>query len=350
MLSFLAAVLVFGIIILVHEFGHFLLAKKNGIGVIEFSIGMGPRLFSFDKGETKYSLKLLPFGGSCMMMGEDESNSDPRAFNNKSVWGRISVIAAGPIFNFILAFFFAVIIVLRVGYDSAELSGVIEGYPAQEAGLQAGDVLTNINGQKITVYRDVTLYLFMNQGKALNVEYKRPVQGGYEKFHTTIVPKYSEETGTYMMGIERINYRTPVKNIGEVIKYSAYEVQFCVTTAIKSIGMMFKGEVKTDDIAGPVRMVTMIDESVKENIAYGLEAVLLNLANMCVLFSANLGIMNLLPIPALDGGRLVFLFLEVLRGKPVDKEKEGMVHMVGMMLLMALMVFVVFNDIRNLFW
>ena len=146
-MSIIVAVLVFGLIILIHEFGHFIVAKKCGIGVIEFSIGMGPRLCSFTKGETRYSIKCLPFGGSCMMMGEDENDSDPRAFNNKPVWSRIAVIAAGPVFNFILAFLLALVIVSYVGYDAPVLSGVMEGFPAEEQGLQAGDVLTKVNGR-----------------------------------------------------------------------------------------------------------------------------------------------------------------------------------------------------------
>lgn len=138
MLSVLAALLVFGLIVLIHEFGHFLFAKRGGITVDEFSIGMGPRIFSFERGGTRYSLKILPFGGSCMMRGEDEANSDPGAFNNKPVWTRIKVIAAGPVFNFILAFVFACLIVGYTGYDPAEVISVVDGYPAKEAGIQRG--------------------------------------------------------------------------------------------------------------------------------------------------------------------------------------------------------------------
>ena len=158
MLNIIAAVLVFGLIVLVHEFGHFLLAKLNGIGVVEFSIGMGPRLCSWQRGETRYSLKILPFGGSCMMLGEDEKDADPKAFNNKSVWARISVVFAGPAFNFILAFLFAVIIVMNIGYQKFQISDVTEGSPAAEAGLQPGDVITRVNSRKITAYEDVQVY------------------------------------------------------------------------------------------------------------------------------------------------------------------------------------------------
>lgn len=351
-MSILVAILVFGLIILIHEFGHFIVAKKCGIGVLEFSIGMGPRLFSFNKGDTRYSIKILPFGGSCMMMGEDENDSDPRAFNNKSVWARIAVIAAGPLFNFLLAFLLALIIISYVGYDAPVLSGVTDGYPAKEQGMQAGDVITKINGKKITIYRDLQMYLFMNPGKELKVEFKRPVADGsaMEKHTVNLVPKFSEDTHTYMMGIQTSPYRQKTTSVLETLKYSAYEVDYCIKSTIDSVGMLITGKVSKKDIAGPVRMVSVIDETVEQSRSYGIAVTLLTLANLCLLLSANLGVMNLLPIPALDGGRLVFLILEVLRGKPVDKEKEGMVHMAGMVFLMGLMVFVLFNDITTLFF
>lgn len=350
-MSIIVAILVFGLIILIHEFGHFIVAKKCGIGVIEFSIGMGPRLFSVEKGETRYSLKAMPFGGSCMMMGEDENDSDPRAFNNKSVWARMAVIVAGPVFNFILAFVLAIIIVSNVGYDPAKLTGVMEGFPAQEQGMQSGDVITRVNGAKIRLYRELQMYLIMNPGKKLNIEYERPIQGASaEKQTVVLTPKYSEEYGSYMAGIQVSSYRTPVSSIGELLKYSFSEVRFCIKNTISSVGMLIRGKVNKDDIAGPVRMIGIIDDTVEETKAYGVSATLLILANLCVLLSANLGVMNLLPIPALDGGRLVFLILEAVRGKPMNKEKEGMVHTVGFIALMGLMVFVLFNDIVMMFF
>ncbi len=350
-MSIIVAVLVFGMIILIHEFGHFIVAKQCGIGVLEFSIGMGPRLLSFERGETRYSVKAFPFGGSCMMLGEDENASDPRAFNNKSVWARIAVIAAGPVFNFILAFFLALVIIHQAGHDSPRLLGVIEGFPAQEQGLQEGNLITRLNRERIVVYRDITMYMMLHPSDPVTVEYKRTMDDGtVQTRRADLIPRYSQEYQTYMLGIRGSAYREPVTTVADTIKYSAYEVVYWIKTAIRSIMMMFQGQVGADDIAGPVRMVSIIDETVEENRQYGMEMVVLNLINLCVLLSANLGVMNLLPIPALDGGRLAFLVVEAVRGKPVDKEKEGMVHMAGMVLLMGLMVFVLFNDIVLLFF
>lgn len=346
MISLIAAVLVFGTIVLIHEFGHFIVAKRCGIGVIEFSIGMGPRILSFEKGGTRYSIKCLPFGGSCMMNGEDENASDETSFNSKSVWARMAVIAAGPIFNFILAFLLSLIIVSYAGYDSPEIAGIIDGYPAQEAGLREGDVITKFNNKSIVIYRDIQLYIALKPSDSIQVSYRRPGVEGVQT--TTLTPRYSADSGTYLMGIRGIGVK-PADTIGKKLKYSAYEVKYWIDYAIKSIGMIFSGSVKADEISGPVKIVSMIGDTVEENKQYGVTSVLLNLVNMCILLSANLGVMNLLPIPALDGGRLVFLILEVLRGKPIDKEKEGMVHLGGMVLLMALMVIVLFNDIRSFF-
>lgn len=354
MLNIIAAILVFGFIVLVHEFGHFLLAKLNGIGVVEFSIGMGPRLFSFVKGETRYSIKILPFGGSCMMVGEDEDASDPKAFAGKPVWARIAVIAAGPGFNFILAFLFALILVAHTGHDSPVLTSVMDGYPAQEAGLMAGDKLVKINGRRVSAYRDVGLYLMSHPGKTVTVKLERPEGGTWEKgtpFQTmekVLTPAYSAEQGSYMIGAYFEGYKK-VTSLPQLIRYSAYEVKFCVVSTFDSLRMLFSRQVKADEaVAGPVRIVSMVGETVGEGRAAGGSALLLIVSYWILLLSTSLGIMNLLPIPALDGGRLVFLLLELLRGKPIDPEKENMVHMVGMMALMALMVLVLFNDVRNL--
>lgn len=354
MLSILAAILLFGFIVLIHELGHFLFAKVSGIGVIEFSIGMGPRLCSFVRGETRYSIKALPFGGSCMMVGEDAENPDPKAFNNKPVLARIAVIAAGPVFNFILAFVFALVIVAHIGHDSPVLYGVGEGTPAQEAGLQQGDKITRINNRKVTAYRDVWLYTLAHPGEPVTVRYERPAGGSWEsggaaeKRSAVLTPFYDEEHQAYMLGVQFYGNQ-PVQNIGELIRYGAYEVKYCIMATFDSIGMMVRKQVKVDEaVSGPIGVVSMIGETVESSSEFGARAVLLQLSNWAMILSASLGIMNLLPIPALDGGRLMFLFLELVRGKPIDPEKEGMVHMAGMVLLMALMVFVLFNDISKL--
>lgn len=348
MLNIVAAIFVFGILVMFHEFGHFLFAKWNGIGVVEFAIGMGPKLLSIQKGETLYSIRLLPIGGFCMMVGEDggeDMANNPKAFSNKSVWARISVVAAGPIFNFILAWFLAMVIVANVGYDLPRISGTTEGYSAYEQGMQEGDVITKINGHSVKLYREVSMYLYFHPQEELDVVYKR----GDETRTAHLTPKYSEETGSYRIGIVVSGQYVPTQNLFEVMEYGVYEVRYCINNVLQSLSYMLKGQVKSEDIGGPVRVVSIIGETVEETKSYGWEILLLNLANISVLLSANLGVMNLLPIPALDGGRLLFLLIELLRGKPLPPDKEGMVHFVGFAFLMLLMVVLVFNDIRNIF-
>ena len=284
------------------------------------------------------------------MLGEDEENSDQSAFNNKSVWARISVVAAGPIFNFLLAFLLSMVIVGLTGYQPATVMEVMDGYPAKEAGLLPGDMITEINGRNIHSKDDITLYIQTHAGKTMKVEYKRADgNGGVERRSAVIVPQYSEEDGGYLMGVRFDGVAKPVNGIGQLLVHSAYEVKYWIQYVFDAFYMMFHGEVSLNDLSGPVGIVTTIDDTVDQVIPYGRTVVILTLINFCILLSANLGVMNLLPIPALDGGRLVFLFIEAVRGKPIDKEKEGMVHMAGMMLLMALMVLVLFNDVRKLF-
>lgn len=392
-MSLVAAILVFGLIILFHEFGHFLMAKRGGIGVVEFSLGMGPRLFSVVKGGTRYSLKAFPFGGSCMMLGEDldleedsEQDGDKRAaeiressgdslsrerhetfksqenqsgrenercqaspecrgafFNDTPVWTRFLVIAAGPFFNFILAFLGACFIISSVGYEPTDVYSVTEGYPAEAAGIRAGDVITHINGKRMHNYGDILNYISFHPGQTLTVSFRR----SQEKQTAVIEPKFSEEYGRYLIGIG-YGGRRKSESLFTTAKYGYYELCYWVDTTFESLKMIVRRQVGANDIAGPVRIVSMLDNTVKESREFGLMAVLLNLTNMCVLLSVNLGVMNLLPIPALDGGRLVFILLEALRGRPVDREKEGMIHMAGMAVLMVLMVLILFNDIRNM--
>lgn len=335
------ALLLFGIIVFVHELGHFLLAKKNGITVSEFSIGMGPRIASTVKGGTRYSLKLLPIGGSCMM-GEDEGDDmSEGSFNSKSVWARISVIAAGPVFNFILAFLFAVILVSKIGYDEPVVGTVMEDFPAQEAGLQAGDKITKINNKSIHIFREISFYNQFHQGETMEVSY---VRDG-EKHQTKIEPKKSEDGG-YLMGITPQAYQKAT--LGKALQYGVYEVKFWIETTLDSLKMLVTGKIGVDNLSGPVGIVDVVGQSYQESKSYGISTVILNLMNFAILLSANLGVMNLLPLPALDGGRLVFLIVEGIRGKRVPPEKEGMVHLAGLILLFGLMIFVLFNDIKRI--
>ena len=415
-------------IIIFHELGHFLLAKRNGIAVTEFSLGMGPRLLSKVIGETRYSLKLFPIGGSCMMVGEDDDDDSQGSFNRASVWARISVVAAGPIFNFILAFIFAMIITSVIGYDPSTVLQVEEGSPAQKAGRQEGDVITEFQGRHISIGRDLELYMTLHglqdenvtltyerDGEEHEISYTADSQTSYLLgFYYNITEGEPEVTqvmldGSMMeagvqagdiireingvkistgqdiqdyiaanpldgseitLGIERngdirqisvtpkmtkqvdagfvYNLYREKTNFPGVIKYSAVEVRYWITSTIESLVMLVKGQFTVNDLSGPVGIINVIGDSYEEAKTEGTVMVWMQMLYWAILLSANLGVMNLLPIPALDGGRLVFLIIEAIRRKKINPNVEGMIHFAGFVLLMVLMVFVMFNDIRRI--
>ena len=359
-LGYLAAVVVLGGIILFHEFGHYLLARLNGIAVVEFSVGFGPRLLSWVSKKTgiRYSLKLLPLGGSCAMLGEFGEDEDEKeevpdlkgvSFFDKGPLAKMAVIAAGPIFNFILAFVFSLVILSWAGIDPAVIAGTSEGMPAETAGLKEGDVITKLDGRKIHLSREISMYLMTAGQDPVQVEYRRydETSSSWTTEHTVIQPEFKD--GRYYLGVILQGHRDAPESLVQVLQYSVYEVRYWILTVIDSLKMIVGGKVTTNDIAGPVRIVTIIDQTVEENTQYGFVTVVMNLLNLMVMFSANLGVMNLLPFPALDGGRLVFLFWELVTGHPVSQRIEGAVNMTGMALLMTFWVFVVFNDLRMIF-
>lgn len=367
------AILVFSLIIIIHEFGHFIVAKWNKIGVIEFSLGMGPRLISWVKTETGrkvfflksskffeehpdymdntiYSWKVLPFGGSCMMLGEEEAVEDERAFGKKSVYARMAVIFAGPFFNLVLAFILALVIMGAVGYDEAAVNKVEAGSPMAQAGVQPGDLITEINGTKIVIERDLRTYLLFHPTTAEPARFKISRNG--EERELTVTPAIMKDkngTESYKFGYSYGNMsRTRVYGF-DVVKYALYEVKFWITTTIQSLGQMITGKVSPKDVSGPVGIVQYVGETVNESASGGAWFVVLQLINISILLTANLGVMNLLPIPALDGGRLLLLIVEWIRRKPINAKVEGYVNMTGFALLMILMVLILGNDIAKIF-
>ena len=342
-------VLIFGTIVLSHEFGHYLLAKVNGIHVVEFAIGMGPKLVGFHKNGTDYVIRLLPIGGACMFEGEDglnqqEGEPSPNSFNAAPVWARISSVVAGPLFNFILAFLLAFILVGFSGSDKPVILGVMEGYPAQMAGMEPGDMITKMNGEKIYLSREIYINTYLNGDKPMVVEYERDG----ELYTTELVPMYNEETGRHLIGLQGYGEAVEAEGLN-IFKYAYYEVRYSFVSTIKSLKMLVQGEASKDDVSGPVGIAQVIGEVAEEATPYGPLVLVLNLCNIALLLSVNLGVLNLLPLPALDGGRLVFMLIEAVRGKPIPPEKEGMVHFAGFVALMVLMVFVLYNDIVRLF-
>lgn len=347
-INIILAIIVFGAIIFFHELGHFIFAKLNGIYVNEFAVGMGPTIFSFRKKETKYCLKAIPMGGYCMMMGEDEDVADEHSFSQKPVWGRISVVIAGPVFNFILAFLLSIILVGFCGYDLPIITDFTKDSPAQEAGLEVGDIITEYNGHTIYNFREVMVYNQFNQSSdpvKLKIE-----RDGKEK-EVTVTPLLTDNG--YIMGIYSSG-RTK-GNVFSVIKYSAFEVRYYIKTTFLSLKYLIEGKVGIKNLSGPVGIVSMmsdtIDEAKESAAGNNMEAarnVFLNLVNFCIMLSANLGVMNLLPLPALDGGRTLVLLVEAFFKKKMSAGKEAFINAMGFAFLILLMVVVMIQDIMNL--
>ena len=437
-MKFLIAVFIFCLIVVIHELGHFLFAKLNNVKVNEFSIGMGPKLFEWGKGETKYRIRLLPIGGACMMEGEDEEVEDERSFNKASVLGRISIVAAGPIFNFILAFILALLVTSIAGTNKPYILSVYENSPAKEAGLKENVLVTEYNGYKVSLGDDVYNASFFKPISKDGVEIKY-IENGEEKT-ITMYPEYyfTEAIGTsiaideskdYKVLIDSVVENSPAMKAGlkekdiivsingnklskdnsvynylfcdgkekinivylrdgketsvditpdvskatlrcgfqsnlsyeklsgplEVVKYSVISVKYWIVTTLRSLGMIFKGNVTINDLSGPVGIVKMIGDNYTSSVEAGVNIkekllnVTMTMSMMTILLSANIGVMNLVPLPALDGGRLVFLFIELITRKKVNQKIEGMVHFIGLMLLFLLMIVIMGNDLLKIF-
>ena len=453
-INIIIGILLFSVIIVFHEFGHFIVARKNGITVNEFMVGFGPKIFSFKKGDTVYAFRLILIGGACQMLGEDADSTDDKAFCNKGIWARFSTIFAGPFFNFILAFVFAAIIIGILGFDSPAVVNVTADSPAATAvftnvddpndkvtGMQIGDIICEYEGKSYSVSRELLYHFILDKmdGQPIDVVFERDGK----KYSGTITPeifkkytlgfvytpddnpcKLSEVTddgvlaaagirsGDIIVGINGTKIATgkemsdyleenPIDgseivmevehkgnvtsytltpaytescispryvsnslgiffdhnatrvdaNPFQVLKYSLVEVKLQITSTIKALGKLITGQISLkNNVGGPVRIVSELGNTIEESKEDGLLYIIVNLLNYAVLLSANLGVMNLLPLPALDGGRLIFIIIELIRRKPVPKEKEGIVHAIGMVFFLVLMVLVLFNDIRYVFF
>lgn len=341
-MRFIVALLVFGVIVLFHEYGHYIVARKSGIIVEEFAIGMGPKIAGIQEGDTEFTIRALPIGGACMMRGEDSAEEcEEGSFNSRPVWQRIAVVFAGPFFNFIMAFVCALILIAASGYMSGEILEVMDNSPAQEAGFEAGDKILKVDRTSVHTFSDFRMYIALNQSKSCDVTVLR----NGEKQVITVTPKLDDD-GVYRIGIVGGVIERPGP-LGTVVS-AFYELKSNINVVIKSLEMLIAGKVSSRDISGPVGIFTVIGDSYADAAQYGIKTVILTILDLILLLSANLGVMNLLPIPALDGGRLVFLAVEAVRGKPVSREKEGMVHFIGFVLLMIIMVLVLFNDIARI--
>lgn len=330
-IAYVIAVLLFLLLIVSHEFGHFATAKLCGVKVNEFSVGMGPLILHKTKGETEYSLRAFPIGGFCRLEGEDGDSEDSRAFSKAVWWKKVIILAAGAFMNIILALIIMTMLYTWAGSLSTTIDRVMDGSPALEAGVQSGDVILAVNGTETPEWSDVVNNINLGGNEAVLT-----VKRGSETIQI-ISPTYVNEDGRNVIGITcKLQH-----NVLTAFRYSLDVTKDFMLSMRDFFVQLFTGKASSDDVVGVVGMVSMIGQSAQTGIA--------NVIFLMCIISLNLGIINLLPLPALDGGRILFVFIRaVFRGK-ISDAAESYVHAAGMILLMALMVFLVFNDTLRLF-
>lgn len=344
-LYILIAIVMLGFIVTVHEFGHYIAGRLCGIGILEFSVGFGPKIVGFKRKGIAYSLRAIPLGGYCSFVGQDEENPAPNAMNNQPVWKRLITVAAGPLMNFVLAFLFCAI--LLSGFMYAELLprvySVAEGSPAQTCGIKVDDVITAVNGQSISydgAGMEAARRAIAQSDVTQPVEFS--ILRGEESISLSVpLQKVVDADGAtkYQIGI---SFGGRTYGFGEALGSAfGYMVEYTGEMLSALRGLIFHGT-GVDDMMGPVGIISFVSEQISSEKLYAV-------VNLIFFLSLNIGIMNLLPLPALDGGRIIFLIVEGVRRKPIPAEKEGLVHLLGLGLLLLLFVFITYKDIIRLF-
>lgn len=342
----LIGVLLFGFIIFFHELGHFLLAKASGIRVNEFALGMGPKIFSFKKGETMYALRLLPIGGYCAMEGEDEDSSDERAFGNKPVWKRVLVVAAGGVFNIILGFvLMACVLAPQDVYTTTTISKFAENSSLEAAGAKTGDKIVEINGYGVYTDRDLSFALALADPEAVSMKVKR--NGETLDLGTFSLHSNKGEDGKKTVALD-FYVEPEQRTFFGVIRRAAADTWSMARMVLESLKGIITGRFGLNEVAGPVGTAQAISQAAEQGLSQGFGEAVANIVMMIIMITVNLGIVNLLPVPALDGGRLLFLIWEGLTRKPVPQKYEGYIHAAGFILLIGLMVLITFNDILRI--
>lgn len=333
--TIIASIFIFGLLIFVHELGHYLAARRAGIKVLEFALGFGKELIGWEKDGTRYTLRIFPLGGFCRLLGEDtEEHEQEGNFQNKSIPARFAVIAAGPVMNFVLAVvLFTLMYFFFLGVpqqDSTRIGEVLPDGRAAQVGLMSGDQILAINDVNVEDWQDVVARINANPEREIMLQVERNGQ----EYMVSVVPV--EQDGRGLIGI------TPeYKKFAFIpsIVWGFNYTWFFIKLIFVSFYQMITGVIPAD-VAGPVGIVAVVGEVMQTGLS--------NLLSLAAIISINLGIINLLPIPALDGSRLLFLSLEGIRGKPIDPQKEGFIHFIGFAVLIMLMIFVSFQDIFRL--
>lgn len=334
----LIAILLFGLLIFIHELGHYLTARIFNVAINEFSIGMGPKLISKTSKKTgiAYSLRALPIGGFVSMAGEDEESDNPNAFDKKPVWQRMIVTAAGSVFNILLGIIVMFIIVLNTKVlPGTQIADFDDKATSNNYGLQVGDIIAEIDGHDIHIAQEYSYFIGRYGYEPVDVTVIR--DGERIVVPNVVFPTQTDEASGVTFGnFDFIVYRTE-KNFASVMKQSFWQSFLTIRTVVDSLADLFTGKFGVNDLSGPVGVTAVISDAAKQDAA--------KLWYIFVLLAMNLGVMNLLPIPALDGGRMIVLLIELIIRRPINKNVEGYINFVAMMILFAFMAFITIKDI-----
>lgn len=352
-MSVILTLLIFTVIVVIHEAGHMIVAKKFKVLVSEFAVGMGPKIWGFKKGDTSYNLRLLPLGGFCRMEEEVNDRTDVISFNDTTPVQKILICLAGPMMNFILAFVLMAGISLCIPVSNTSITNVNEGTPAAEIGIEVGDKIIAVNGHGVHSSQEIE---FFKNGS--NQPDEIAVKRNSKRIDYTITPIKSSDR--YIYGVE-LAKKAPYINVfhedygslikGELWEYIAggfWSVIFFIKATVIGFVRLITAKLAVTELSGPIGVTSEVGAVYVDSAKYGITAVVLSMSRLTVLLSANLGVLNLFPLPALDGGRIVIGFIELITRRKVPQNVEGFIHFIGFALLMTLGVYIAFNDVLKL--
>ena len=342
----LFAVFLFNLIIFIHEFGHFFTAKLFGVKVNEFAIGMGPKIFKVQKGETLYSIRLFPIGGFCDMEGEDEESSSEHAFNKKAPWQRIIIVSAGAIMNILLGIVMMFILLIQQPkFASTHISKFTENAVSNHYGLEEDDEIISVNGYRTYSYKDLMFSLTVDGNETFDIEVLR--HGEKVNLRDVRFNLLEGDNGAKSTQIDFYVFPKD-KNLLSILKNTILDTVSTVRIVWASLIGIISGRFSLNNMSGPVGIASVIGKATDEGLKVSLLFAINNIISIMAMITINLGVFNLLPLPALDGGRLVFLFFEMIFGKSLSSKYEGWIHAFGFFLFIALMLFITYSDIIKL--